>query len=45
MNIILVLLSKYSSPGEAVFVGALQGIFLLLIFWGISKFRNRNKKE
>lgn len=25
---------RYSSGGEAFFVGALQGLFLMLIFWG-----------
>ena len=49
MNLLLVFLSsRYESPGEALFVGALTGLFFAGVFWfvGIVKDkRNSNKKD
>jgi len=43
-NIYFIILSKYSSSGEAIFIGLIQGAFIALLLWGISKIRKSKKK-
>lgn len=37
--------SRYSSPGEAAFVGLLQGLFIMVIIWLISLFRKKKNDK
>ncbi len=41
----LVLLSRYSSGGEAAFVGLLIGIVTMVVFAIIGKIKNKNDEE
>ena len=42
---LLVLLSRYSSGGEAAFVGLLIGIVTMAVFAIIGKIRNKNNDD
>jgi hypothetical protein len=42
---LFVLLSNYSSAGEAIVVGLLQGVFIALIIWVINSIRKKNRKN
>lgn len=35
--------ARYSSPGEALFIGALQGLLIAVVIWIYNALKNRNK--
>lgn len=37
--------ARYSSGGEALFVGLLQGLFFVIVIWAYNAFKKRKKKD
>lgn len=37
--------ARYSSKGEALFVGLLQGAFIALVIWAYQAYKNKKKND